>query len=61
MEFGHLEGVPQPQLRGLITMLINHLSAKSWDDPPRMCHEQDPSHWTYGILRLPTRLEVQDT
>ena len=25
MKFGHLEGVPQPQLGDLLTMVINHL------------------------------------
>ena len=30
---GHVEGVPQPYLGDLLTMVINHVS-KSWDDPP---------------------------
>ncbi len=30
---GHLEGVPQPYLRDLLIMVINHVS-ESWDDPP---------------------------
>ena len=33
MKFGHLQGVPQPYLGDLLTMVINHVS-KSWDDPP---------------------------
>ena len=43
MEFGHLEGVPQPQVLGTktITMLINHFL--TWDDPP-----STRCKWSYG-------------
>ena len=35
MEFGHLEGVLQPDPQGPkpMTMVMNHVS-KFWDDPP---------------------------
>ena len=34
MKFGHLEGVPQPQLGDLLTM--GYYTLTNWDDPPSM-------------------------
>ena len=51
MEFGHLEGVPQPQVLGTTTIpMVTKLLSK-WDDPPSGAYRVGPynrSEWSYG-------------